>query len=52
MPAEKKETEQGEQKKRKASFIEKMKGEAKVLLGKIESKPQKVEEGKKLKGDA
>ncbi|KAI0692127.1 hypothetical protein C8T65DRAFT_699597 [Cerioporus squamosus] len=37
------------QKKEKASFMEKMKGEAKVLLGKIEGKHEKVEQGQKLK---
>ena len=44
--------ERGEQKRRKAGFMEKMKGEAKVLLGKVEGKPQKVEEGKKIKGSS
>ncbi|KAI0324131.1 hypothetical protein GY45DRAFT_1396239 [Cubamyces sp. BRFM 1775] len=34
---------------RKASFMEKMKGEAKVLLGKIEGKHEKVEEGQRMK---
>ena len=29
--------------------MEKMKGEAKVLLGKIEGKPAKVEQGKTMK---
>ncbi|KAJ8473693.1 hypothetical protein ONZ51_g7702 [Trametes cubensis] len=35
-------------KARKASFMEKMKGEAKVLLGKIEGKHEKVEEGHRM----
>ncbi|RPD72688.1 hypothetical protein L226DRAFT_511379 [Lentinus tigrinus ALCF2SS1-7] len=37
------------QKEKKASFMEKMKGEAKVLLGKIEGKHEKVQQGQKLK---
>ncbi|KAI0652791.1 hypothetical protein C8Q70DRAFT_1041280, partial [Cubamyces menziesii] len=41
--------EQRQQKARKASFMEKMKGEAKVLLGKIEGKHEKVEEGQRMK---
>ncbi|KAI1783467.1 hypothetical protein LXA43DRAFT_1067619 [Ganoderma leucocontextum] len=34
---------------KKASFMEKMKGEAKVLLGKIEGKQEKVAEGERMK---
>ncbi|KAI0655814.1 hypothetical protein C8Q70DRAFT_1018163, partial [Cubamyces menziesii] len=41
--------EQRQQKARKASFMEKMKGEAKVLLGKIQGKHEKVEEGQRMK---
>ena len=41
-------TEGGERAK-KASFMEKMKGEAKVLLGKIEGKQEKVAEGERMK---
>ena len=37
------------QKERKATFMEKMKGEAKVLLGKIEGKHDKVVEGQRMK---
>ncbi|CDO77115.1 hypothetical protein BN946_scf184592.g11 [Trametes cinnabarina] len=37
------------ERKKKAGFMEKMKGEAKVLLGKIEGKPEKVEQGQKIK---
>ncbi|KAI0364169.1 hypothetical protein BV20DRAFT_974757 [Pilatotrama ljubarskyi] len=37
------------QKAKKAGFMDKMKGEAKVLLGKIEGKHEKVEQGQKLK---
>ncbi|KAI8992713.1 hypothetical protein BD414DRAFT_481960 [Trametes punicea] len=36
-------------KAKKAGFMEKMKGEAKVLLGKIEGKHEKVEQGQKIK---
>ncbi|KAI0640843.1 hypothetical protein C8Q79DRAFT_920695 [Trametes meyenii] len=38
-----------EQKAKKAGFMDKMKGEAKVLLGKIEGKHEKVEQGKQIK---
>ena len=41
--------EQRQQKARKASFMEKTKGEAKVLLGKIEGKHEQVEEGQRMK---
>ncbi|KAI0328799.1 hypothetical protein GY45DRAFT_1325785 [Cubamyces sp. BRFM 1775] len=41
--------ERGQQKAKKAGFMEKMKGEAKVLLGKIEGKHEKVEEGQRMK---
>ena len=41
--------QQQQQRERKATFMEKMKGEAKVLLGKIEGKPAKVEQGKTMK---
>ena len=34
---------------KKATFMEKMKGEAKVLLGKIEGKQEKVAEGERMK---
>ncbi|KAI9060355.1 hypothetical protein FKP32DRAFT_1595434 [Trametes sanguinea] len=37
------------ERKKKAGFMEKMKGEAKVLLGKIEGKHEKVEQGQKIK---
>ncbi|KAI0351142.1 hypothetical protein OH77DRAFT_1430175 [Trametes cingulata] len=37
------------QKAKKAGFMDKMKGEAKVLLGKIEGKHEKVEQGQKIK---
>ncbi|EJF58868.1 hypothetical protein DICSQDRAFT_182250 [Dichomitus squalens LYAD-421 SS1] len=40
---------QDTQTQRKATFMEKMKGEAKVLLGKIEGKHDKVAEGQRLK---
>lgn len=40
---------EGAKRVRKASFIEKMKGEAKVMIGKLEGKPEKVEEGKRMK---
>ncbi|RDX52680.1 hypothetical protein OH76DRAFT_1480304 [Lentinus brumalis] len=36
-------------KKEKASFMDKMKGEAKVLIGKIEGKHEKVEQGQRMK---
>ncbi|KAI0632566.1 hypothetical protein C8Q77DRAFT_1158058 [Trametes polyzona] len=39
----------GGEKAKKAGFMDKMKGEAKVLLGKIEHKQEKVEEGQRLK---
>ncbi|KAI0665531.1 hypothetical protein C8Q78DRAFT_1064332 [Trametes maxima] len=38
-----------QQKAKKAGFMDKMKGEAKVLLGKIEGKHEKVEQGKQIK---
>lgn len=34
---------------KKAGFMAKMKGEAKVLLGKVEGKKDKVEEGQRMK---
>ena len=37
------------QEHKKASFMEKMKGEAKMLLGKIERKQEKVAEGERMK---
>lgn len=37
------------QKEHKATFMEKMKGEAKILIGKMEGKDEKVEEGQKMK---
>ena len=37
------------QTQKKATFMEKMKGEAKVLLGKIEGKQEKVAEGERMK---
>ena len=37
------------EKQRKATFMAKMRGEAQVLLGKLERKPEKVEAGKMLK---
>ena len=37
------------EKQRKATFMAKMRGEAQVLLGKLERKPEKVEAGKTLK---
>ncbi|KAI0776516.1 hypothetical protein BD413DRAFT_520259 [Trametes elegans] len=37
------------EKAKKAGFMNKMKGEAKVLLGKIEGKHEKVEQGQKIK---
>ena len=42
---------EGKEKVRKASFMEKMKGEAKVVIGKLEGKKgvEKVQEGKRLK---
>lgn len=42
---------EGGEKVKKASFMEKMKGEAKVVIGKLEGKKgvEKVQEGKKLK---
>ncbi|KAI0820556.1 hypothetical protein BC628DRAFT_1330201 [Trametes gibbosa] len=36
-------------KAKKAGFMDKMRGEAKVLLGKIEHKPEKVEQGQRMK---
>ena len=36
-------------KTKKTGFMAKMKGEAKILLGKVEGKSDKVEEGKKMK---
>ena len=36
-------------KAKKAGFMAKMKGEAKVLLGKVEGKKEKVEEGQRIK---
>ena len=41
--------EKDQQKAKKASFMAKMKGEAKVLIGKIEKKQDKVEEGQRIK---
>ncbi|KAH9921610.1 uncharacterized protein B0H18DRAFT_1121304 [Fomitopsis serialis] len=43
---------EGGEKAKKATFMEKMKGEAKVVMGKLEGKKgvEKVQEGKKLKG--
>ena len=38
-----------QQKQHKVGFMEKMKGEAKVLLGKVEGKKEKVEEGQRIK---
>ena len=37
------------EKEKKASFMAKMKGEAKVLIGKLEGKPEKVEQGQRMK---
>ena len=37
------------EKEKKASFMAKMKGEAKVLLGKVEGNHEKVEEGQRIK---
>ena len=43
--------QQRQQRERKATFMEKMKGEAKVVIGKLEGKKgvEKVQEGRKLK---
>ncbi|KAI0742231.1 hypothetical protein C8Q80DRAFT_1122586 [Daedaleopsis nitida] len=38
-----------QQKQHKVGFMEKMKGEAKVLIGKVERKQEKVEEGQRIK---
>ncbi|KAH9852827.1 hypothetical protein C2E23DRAFT_917823 [Lenzites betulinus] len=38
-----------QEKAKKAGFMDKMRGEAKVLLGKLEHKPAKVEQGQRLK---
>ena len=37
------------EREKKASFMAKMKGEAKVLIGKLEGKPEKVEQGQRMK---
>ena len=37
------------QRTKKAGFMAKMKGEAKVLIGKLEGKPEKVEQGQRMK---
>ena len=37
------------ERKKKVGFMERMKGEAKMLLGKIEGKQAKVEEGRRMK---
>ncbi|OBZ74994.1 hypothetical protein A0H81_05062 [Grifola frondosa] len=46
---EPREKEKEKEKTKKAGFMEKMRGEAKVLLGKVEGKPAMVEEGKRMK---
>lgn len=42
---------EGAEKAKKAGFLEKMRGEAKILLGRVEGKRghEKVEEGKRVK---
>ena len=48
-PHQAKDSANARERERKATFMEKMKGEAKVLLGKVEGKPEKVELGRSLK---
>ncbi|KAH9852825.1 hypothetical protein C2E23DRAFT_885210 [Lenzites betulinus] len=48
-PAQEKALAQEKEKTKKADFMDMLRGEVRVLLGKIEHKPAKVEQGQRLK---